>query len=258
MTDVHDAAVHTLEEARASASLSYDRLHHHRGNFAQISGGDLHGGGQFHPGALVNGVINAAIFAALIAHPAFQRLAGFATGLFANWAPDLFDFYIDHMSIFYTKYDHLSRPFHNGIWSACTFNLGPRMCTLGHRDFANLVFGWCAITALGNFDFTRGGHLILWDCKLILEFPPGATILIPSASIFHSNIPIAAGERRYSFTQYTAGGLFRWVEHEFQTEEEFLATLTDAQVKEEKNLGLKRAVMGAALFSTLDELKAEA
>ncbi|KAF8202577.1 hypothetical protein K438DRAFT_2102006, partial [Mycena galopus ATCC 62051] len=207
----------------ASASLSYDQLHHRRGNFAQISGGDSHGGGQFHPGALVNGVINAAIFAALIAHPAFQRLAGFATGLFANWAPDLFNFYIDYMSIFYTKYDHLSRPFHNGIWSACTFNLGPRTCTLGHRDFANLAFGWCAITALGNFDFTRGGHLILWDCKLILKFPPGATILIPSASIFHSNIPIAEGERRYSFTQYTAGGLFRWVEHEFQTEEEFLA-----------------------------------
>jgi len=80
MTNVHDAAVHALEEARASASLSYDRLHHRRGNFAQISGGDSHGSGQFHPGALVNGVINTAIFAALIAHPAFQRLAGFATG----------------------------------------------------------------------------------------------------------------------------------------------------------------------------------
>ncbi|KAF8187321.1 hypothetical protein K438DRAFT_1435907, partial [Mycena galopus ATCC 62051] len=51
--------------------------------------------------------------------------------------------------------------------------------------------------------------LIFWDCKLILEFPPAANILIPSAAIFYSNIPIAAGQHRYSFTQYTAGGLFR-------------------------------------------------
>ncbi|KAF8207376.1 hypothetical protein K438DRAFT_1962306 [Mycena galopus ATCC 62051] len=81
----------------------------------------------------------------------------------------------------------------------------------------------------------RSSHLL----GLILGFHPGTTILIPSAAIFHSNIPIAVGER--------------W----FQTEEEFLATLTDSQVGEE-HLGLKRAATGVALFSTLDELKAEA
>ncbi|KAF8187254.1 hypothetical protein K438DRAFT_1764884 [Mycena galopus ATCC 62051] len=222
----------------------------------KVSGGDLYGGGQLQPGALVNGIINSAIFAALIALPAFQRLAGFATGLFANWAPNIFDFYIDYMSIFYKKYDPLSCPFQNSLWYACTFNLGLRTCTLGHQDFANLVFGWCSITALGNFDFTRGGHLILWDCKLALEFSPGATTLIPSTAIFHSNIPIAAGERRYSFTQYIAGGLFHWVEHGFQKEEEFFETLTDAQAKQEERLGLKRASAGSASFSTFEERKA--
>ncbi|KAJ6449033.1 hypothetical protein C8R47DRAFT_926704, partial [Mycena vitilis] len=60
----------------------------------------------------------------------------------------------------------------------------------------------CAITALGTFDYTKGGHLILWDCKLILEFPPGTTTLIPSTAIFHFNIPISQGEHHYSFTQY--------------------------------------------------------
>lgn len=160
------------------------------------------------------------------------------------------------MGVFYRKYTHLHRPFINSIWSACTFNLGPYTCALGHRDFANLAFGWCAITALGTFDYTKGGHLILWDCKLVLEFPPGTTILIPSAAVFHSNIPISDEERRYSFTQYTAGGLFRWVEHGFQSEEEYLATLTPAELKQERELGLQRAVEGAGLFSTLEELKA--
>ncbi|KAJ7711681.1 hypothetical protein B0H16DRAFT_1744967 [Mycena metata] len=110
--------------------------------------------------------------------------------------------------LFYRSYTHLRRPFLNSIWTACTFNLGPRTCSLGHRDFANLAFGWCAITALGDFDYTKGGHLILWDCKLILEFPPGTTILIPSGAVFHSNIGIGPNDRWYSFTQYTAGGIF--------------------------------------------------
>ncbi|KAJ7323312.1 hypothetical protein DFH08DRAFT_817883 [Mycena albidolilacea] len=114
-------------------------------------------------------------------------------------------------------------------FSACTFNLGPRTCALGHRDFANLAFGLCAITALGDFDYKTGSHLVLWDCKLVIEFPPGCTILIPSAAIYRSNIPIGRKEHRYSFTQYTARGLFRWVEHDFKTGEEYFASLSAEQ-----------------------------
>ncbi|KAJ7491425.1 hypothetical protein B0H11DRAFT_2156503 [Mycena galericulata] len=226
------------------------------GNWAALTAGDSHGGGQLRPGALVNGVINTAILCCLISNYAFIRLAGFATGVFANWAPNLFDFYVDYMGEFYRKNKHLQRPFINSIWSACTFNLGPYTCALGHQDFANLAFGWCTITALGTFDHTQGGHLILWDCKLILKFPPGTTILIPSASIYHSNIPISKGERRYSFTQYTVGGLFRWVEHGYKTEEEYMASLTPEEIVEERKLGLERAMEGAGMFSTLAELQA--
>jgi len=57
-------------------------------------------------------------------------------------------------------------------------------------DFGNLPYGWCAITSLGPFDPKRGGHLVLWDLQLVIEFPPGSTILIPSAVLQHSNIPI--------------------------------------------------------------------
>ncbi|KAF8191321.1 hypothetical protein BJ912DRAFT_925287 [Pholiota molesta] len=43
--------------------------------------------------------------------------------------------------------------------------------------------------------------------------------IIPSALIRHSNTPISETEMCYSFAQYSAGGPFRWVENEFQTEE---------------------------------------
>ncbi|KAJ7160680.1 hypothetical protein C8R43DRAFT_881480 [Mycena crocata] len=254
MKTIHDPAVEAMELARAQASLADDHTFHRRGNWASLTAGDSHGGGQVQPGALVNGIINTTVLCCLLSHFSFIRFAGFATGLFANWAPELFDFYVDYMGAFYKRYSHLHRPFLNGIWSAVTFNLGPYTCALGHRDFANLAFGWCAITALGYFNYQKGGHLILWDCHLVLEFPPGCTILIPSAAIFHSNIPISNTERRYSFTQYTAGGLFRWVEHGFKTEEEYMATLTRREREEEQQLGLERAREGAGMFSTLEEL----
>ncbi|KAJ7805222.1 hypothetical protein B0H13DRAFT_1670518, partial [Mycena leptocephala] len=84
---------------------------------------------------------------------------------------------------------------------------------------------------------------------------PGTTILIPSAALFHSNIPIANGERRYSFTQYTAGGIFRWIEHGFQSEESYLESLSPAERAGEWEEAKTRWQMGAGLFSTLDELK---
>lgn len=52
---------------------------------------------------------------------------------------------------------------------------------------------------------------------MVVEFPSGSTILLPSASIFHGNTPIQPGETRYSFTQYCAGGLLRWVDYGFQS-----------------------------------------
>ncbi|KAJ7033886.1 hypothetical protein C8F04DRAFT_1210751 [Mycena alexandri] len=257
--DVHDPAVEALNEARSKCKVSEVRRHHRRGYFPPLSAGDLYGGGQIQPGALVNGVINTAVLCALMSNIAFIRLAGFATGMscvFANWAPNLFSYYTVHMRKFYKRYSYLKRPFLNSIWTACTFNLGPQTCCIGHRDFGNLAFGWCAVTALGNYDYTKGGHLILWDCKIILEFPPGCTILLPSAAIFHSNIPISTNECRYSFTQYTAGGIFQWIEHGFQSEEAYFDSLSAEEVGRERAEARERWSRGVGYFSTLEELRA--
>jgi hypothetical protein len=112
---------------------------------------------------------------------------------------------------------------------------------------------------LGNFDPTLGGHLVLWDLKLVIEFPPGSTILIPSATLRHSNVAIRKGETRYSFTQYTAGGLFRWVDQGFQSASSYAAGLTKAQLKKherkEEQKGTERWKMGVNLFSTLTSLQ---
>ncbi|KAJ7041445.1 hypothetical protein C8F04DRAFT_1208408 [Mycena alexandri] len=128
------------------------------------------------------------------------------------------------------------------VFAACTFNFGPHALTLPHLDF-------------GRFNPDRGGHLILWDLKLVIRFPPGSTILIPSAIIRHSNVPIAADEFRCSFVQYTAGGLFRFIRNGFKTDDAFELTATREEKSERAEEAKTRWAKGVAMYSTLDSLK---
>lgn len=82
----------------------------------------------------------------------------------------------------------------------------------------NLAHGWCAIVALGSFDDVAGGHLVLHEPRLVIQFPAGSAALIPSAAITHSNVKLKAGDKRASITSYTGGGLFRFVDNDFQTQ----------------------------------------
>lgn len=109
-------------------------------------------------------------------------------------------------------------PPHISIFPTAALNFGPNVWTYQHRDILNCPFGWCAVQALGRFDPTKGGHLVLWEPRLVVEFPPGSLVLIPSATITHSNIPVAQGDTRASFTQYAPGGLFRYVDCGFRLE----------------------------------------
>ncbi|KAJ7869744.1 hypothetical protein B0H14DRAFT_2571680 [Mycena olivaceomarginata] len=191
----------------ASPAYGYhpERLHHRRAqdSFAAIARGPSHGGGQTEPGELQNNVANTQLTDELLASEYFLRIAHFTS----SEQPVPF-----------------SRNFPGSIFVAYTFNFGPCAVCASHIDFANLAWGWCAITALGDFDPDRGGHLILWDLRLVIRFPPGSTILIPSALIRHSNVPIQDYEYRGSFVQYTAGGLFRWVRNGFRTAEAWVKT----------------------------------
>ncbi|KAJ3980008.1 hypothetical protein F5890DRAFT_1382949, partial [Lentinula detonsa] len=82
------------------------------------------------------------------------------------------------------------------------------------QDFDSVVA--CAIFAVSSYDNQSGGHLILWDLSLVLKFPPGTVILIPSALLEQCNIIIKLGETRLSITFYSAG-LFRWCHNGFMS-----------------------------------------
>ncbi|KIK66600.1 hypothetical protein GYMLUDRAFT_103774, partial [Collybiopsis luxurians FD-317 M1] len=113
----------------------------------------------------------------------------------------------------YSQLPHLPSNFEGRVFAVAAFNFGGNVWCFKHHDFLNWPFGWYAITALGEFDATCSAQLILWELKLVIDFPHGATVLISSAVITHLNTTVAEGNVWISFTQYTAGGIFRWVEN---------------------------------------------
>jgi hypothetical protein len=181
----------------------------------------------------------------------FVRIAGHQSSAFAYWAPKLYRFYADTVTRLNANDPSLIFNFPNSIFACSTYNFGPQTVSLEHIDFSNYIAGWCGITALGRFNYKLGGHLVLWDLKLVLEFPPGWTILIPSAYLRHSNTCIAADETRYSFTQYTAGGIFRYVADGFLMRTQ----MSDEDRKAAELRQRNRISEDLNLYSTISELK---
>jgi hypothetical protein len=151
---------------------------------------------------------------------------------------------------------NLRRPYDSkvGVYPCCSINVGRHTASYPHTDTANLAQSWCSITAIGDFDPKLGGHLVLKELGLVIEFPASSTVLIPSALITHSNVPVREHEARFSIVQYAAGGLFRWVENGFMTDREWRSKATAKQATERKMADVERWRMAASMFTTLEEL----
>ncbi|KAL0564166.1 hypothetical protein V5O48_017891 [Marasmius crinis-equi] len=223
-------AVTATEENRSHCHFSRNTPGQQRGPVDAVTWGISIGNGQPRPMMLNNqGKANRKAAERIRETEVFQNIAGFMTVMFLTWAPKLFLYYICIISTLLYHQTKLTLPFANSIFTAFTVNFSPRTVCLPHCNTKNLAFGWCAITALGKYDHTKGRHLVLWDLKMVIEFPPGTTIFIPSAMLCHFNTAIQEGETRYSFTMYSAGGLSRWVEHGFQLENVYRDTVQAAQ-----------------------------
>ena len=174
-------------------------------------------------------------------------------GALAAYAPKLFVEYAEVFDALWAKHTRLQHNFSNSVYPAIAFNFGPRTVTYMHTDTGNKANGLCAITALGKFNHKRSGHLILGKLRLVVEFPSGSTILVPSATVPHGNTPLEEGESRMSVTQYAAGGLFRWVRYGFRNERQLRAEDSELAAKfDEGRLAAWKDALSA--FSTTASL----
>ncbi|RDX41188.1 hypothetical protein OH76DRAFT_1459245 [Lentinus brumalis] len=165
-------------------------------------------------------------------HDVFKRIAAYIDRGFKTFQPDLYEYYEDYMGQLRRACPDLRWNFERNVFAAGTFNFGPQSIASVHTNDKNLAFGWCAVMALGDFDPRKGGHLVLWDLKLVMEFPPGTVMFIPSAILRHSNTTIAPG------------GLFRWVDCGMQTQKSFFE-----QGRKHTKTGAQRWLDGVGLYS---------
>ncbi|KAE9403691.1 hypothetical protein BT96DRAFT_814681 [Gymnopus androsaceus JB14] len=224
---------------------------HCQGIFAVEAVGVSFGGGQEYPKRIYHSEAHAKILNAFLAALCFIWLAQHASSGFFTWAPRLYAYYAQNKTCVEQENPGIHWNFARSIFACCTFNFGPQTVTVEHLDHLNYLFGWCAITALGKFNYCQGGHFVLWDLGLVVELPPGWTILVPSAYLCHSNTIIRVHETCYSFTQYTAGGLFRIVDNDGQIRH----WMSEVELAEAKQKQRDRVLEGMNLYSTLDELR---
>ncbi|KAJ3502793.1 hypothetical protein NLJ89_g8723 [Agrocybe chaxingu] len=248
-----EAVTQLMLKEGAQANFAHKEQHHRRGHFPATNVGTTHSQSSEEPFNLNNGQ-HSGMVERLLADENVQRVAAFASASFRLVAPRIYSQYKTTLDKLFEKMPLLRRIFPKSVFPTCAFNFGPRVCTSKHRDVLNCPYGLCAIQALGYFDSTKGGHVILWEPKLIIELPPGAIIFIPSAVITHSNTPVRDGEIRLSFTQYCPGGLIRFVDHGFRLERDIKANDKKyyAEICRERPYRWKKAL---SLLSTLSELR---
>ncbi|KAJ3846395.1 hypothetical protein EV368DRAFT_52872 [Lentinula lateritia] len=233
-----------------SSTFSETQKHGRRGDFASRMVGYGYGNGRRKPqNYKVSGRANQNDMQELLQNDAIRRISGFQNALFNTFCHKNYVEYRDTNEEIQRKQPELRANFRNTAFAATTFNLGPRSFSPPHMDPDNRASSWCADTNMGPFDPNKGGHLVLWDLGLIVRFPPGSTILFPSALITHSTIPIQAHETRYAMIQYSSGGLFRWRDNGFQSDKSILAKVTAAERTEREASRASRWKLGLQKFT---------
>ena len=144
-----------------------------------------------------------------------------------TWAPNLHEYYNTMLNGLCAHNPSITRPFDQSPFAVTQFI--PDTASTALKEEGKLdpepTPTWCAHVALGNYDPTTGGHVVLWDLKALVEFPPGCVVLLPSTAL-RPERPITTtlggpGELRRSFTQFTPRELLRWVERGNQGQEAF-------------------------------------
>jgi hypothetical protein len=173
---------------------------------------------------------------------------------FKLWSPDVYDEVHSALTQICNRDAKLKKNWDSNAYPCAAFNFGPEVRCKPHKDSGNSPKTLCAIQAVGCYDAAKGGHLYIRELQLLIQFPAGSTILIPSALLTHANTPVAKGEVRLSFTQFVPGGLFRYVDNGFKTEKQLKRkSRREYREKVAEKAGRWRRDMG--VIPTLKELR---
>ncbi|KAK7012196.1 hypothetical protein R3P38DRAFT_2551059, partial [Favolaschia claudopus] len=141
-------------------------------------------------------------------------------------------------------------PCETSNFSAVTFELGGPHRRTNHRGLPHTYEpgSWSILTALGNYDPTHGGHIILWDLGWVLTFAPGDSILIPAGLIRYSFVAVRPGETRYAMLQWAGSGIRRYFENGERDDTTFATSSTEAEHLARKRLRRQTHIAAIGAF----------
>jgi hypothetical protein len=150
----------------------------------------------------------------------------------------------------WTLRDTYPGAFHASEWFLRSDESPPRL------DDLEMLWGWRALTALGNYNARWGGELILWEEKKVIAFPVGATFLFPAAFTRYSFTQVRAGEQQFGFAQYSQAGSFRHIENGFRNEAAFETQAWKSTREARNRMKDGRMATALAMYSVVEDLDA--
>jgi hypothetical protein len=94
----------------------------------------------------------------------------------------------------------MSEALKEGQLSSVSYDFGPGMSFLQSECVLDqtLAGGLYAVTSGGSFDYLKGGHFVLKQAGLVLQFPPLTTLILSPTLTRWARLPVNDGEWRIS------------------------------------------------------------
>ncbi|KAJ3552345.1 hypothetical protein NP233_g12904 [Leucocoprinus birnbaumii] len=230
------------EDADAAAKLPKKNTQHRRGFYPAIDTGVTFAPGDSKAHNLRLERKEAALVENKEALEIERSIQKFVETSIDVFAPRLYGYIKDHMQRLQRHPDYTGLRWNDphGAMSGKTRNFPWCVATVPHRDVMNMAFAWCGVVAIGPYNAIYGGHFVIHNMKLAIQFPHGALILIPSAFLWHSNVPVRHEDHRASVTFYTSGGLYRFIDNCFMRESDLAEAKPQEYAKRQEEKHLRR------------------
>ncbi|KAJ6462539.1 hypothetical protein C8R45DRAFT_841518, partial [Mycena sanguinolenta] len=141
-------------------------------------------------------------------------------------------------------------PFRNSVFTTAEISFGDATAsTTKNLDAAFDTME--AVTSIGSYDHTTGGHILFEDDGGMIELPPGTTVLFAGGAKRHKFAPVGKLENRFLFRQFCSAGVLRWIENGGRPDKDWEHQASDADLAARQEMRDRRGIRS---FSKLHDI----
>src|ERR1700683_4100784 len=93
------------------------------------------------------------------------------SGQYTYYFPKQYRYYSPNLRQLFDYHDYLADNFNNSIFPTATCKMGHQTISLKHTNSDNYFADGCHIYSGDSYNHKCSGHIILFNLKLVIEFP---------------------------------------------------------------------------------------